>query len=57
MLNQIQKQRVAILFSEFYRSKDQKYYKNRIKESVFVCILSCIFYGVSRAIADLQFNV
>ena len=43
-----------MLFSEFYRSKDQKYYKNWIKETVFVCILGFIFYGASRKKTDLQ---
>ena len=43
-----------MLFFEFYRSKDQKYYKNWTKETVFVYILGFIFYGVSRAKTDLH---
>ena len=43
-----------MLFSEFQRSKDQKYYKNWKKETVFVCILVFIFDGVSRAKADMH---
>ena len=43
-----------MLFSEFQRSKDQKYYKNYTKESVFVYILRFIFYGVSGAKTNLQ---
>ena len=35
-------------------SKDQKYYKSLIKETVFVYILDFIFHGVSRAKADLS---
>ena len=34
---------VAMLFSQFSRSKDQKYYKNWINETVFVYILCFIF--------------
>ena len=34
--------------------KDQKYYKNYTKESVFVYILRFIFYGVSGAKTNLQ---
>ena len=40
-----------MLFSEFQRSKDQKYYKNGIKD---VYILGFIFYGVSHAKTDLR---
>ena len=43
-----------MLFSEMQRLKDQKYYKNWIKETVFVYILGFIFYGVSRAKTDLH---
>ena len=43
-----------MLFSEFYRSKDQKYYKHWTKETVFVYILGLIFYDVSRAKTDLH---
>ena len=32
-----------MLFSEFLRSKDQKYYKNWTKETVFVYIIGIIF--------------
>ena len=35
-----------MLFSQFYRSKDQRYYINWTKETVFVSILGFIFYGV-----------
>ena len=42
-----------MLFSEFSRSKDQKYYKNWTKEAVFVYILGFIFYGVFRPKTDL----
>ena len=41
-------------FSQFYRSKDQKYDKNLTKDSVFVYILGLISYGVSRARTDLH---
>ena len=43
-----------MLFSQFHRSKDQKYYKNWTKETVFVYILSLIFCGVSCAKTDLH---
>ena len=43
-----------MLFSEMQRLKDQKYYKNWIKETVFVYILGFIFHGVSRAKTDLH---
>ena len=43
-----------MLFSQFYRSKDEKYYKNWTKETVFVNILGFIFCGVSRAKTDLH---
>ena len=43
-----------MLFSEFYRSKDQKYYKNRTKEIVFVYSLGFISDSVSRAETDLH---
>ena len=39
-----------MLFSEFQRSKDQTYYKNWKKETVFAYIV----YGVSRAKTDLH---
>ena len=42
-----------MLFSEFYRSKDKKYYKNWIKEIVFVYILGFILLDVSREKTDL----
>ena len=42
-----------MLFSQFQRSKDQKYYKNWTKETVFVYIFGFIFYGVSCAKTDL----
>ena len=41
-------------FSQFYRSKDQKYYKNRTKDTVFVYILGFIFYDASRTQTDLR---
>ena len=43
-----------MLFSQFQRSKDQKYYKNWTKETVLVYIFGFIFYGVSRAKTDLH---
>ena len=43
-----------MLFSQFLGSKDQKYYKNWVKEAVFVYILGFIFYDVSRVITDLH---
>ena len=43
-----------MLFSDFQRSKDQKYYKNWTKETVFVYVLRFIFYGVFRAKTDLH---
>ena len=43
-----------MLFSEFQRSKDQKYYKNWTKETVLVYILGFIFYDVSRVKTDLH---
>ena len=43
-----------MLFSEFLRSKDQKYYENWTKDAVFVYILGFIFYGVSRAKTELH---
>ena len=43
-----------MLFSEFLRSKDQKYYENWTKDAVFVYILGFIFYSVSRAKTDLH---
>ena len=39
---------VTVLFSQFYRFKDQKYFKNWTKETVFVYIFGFIFYGVSH---------
>ena len=41
-------------FSGLQRSKDQKYYKNGTKETVFVYNLSFISDDVSRAETDLQ---
>ena len=41
-----------MLFSQFQRSKDQKYYKTWTNENVFVYILGFIFYGVSLPKAD-----
>ena len=38
-----------MLFQQFYRSIDQKYYKNYTKVIVSVYVLGFIFYGVSRA--------
>ena len=43
-----------MLFSQFYRSLDQKYYKNYTNETVFVYILGLIFHGVSPAKTDLH---
>ena len=43
-----------MLFSKFWRSKDQKCYKILTKETVFVCILGFIFHGVSHAKTDLH---
>ena len=43
-----------MLFSQFYRSKVQKYYKNWTKETVFVYIIGFTFYGVSHAKTDLH---
>ena len=43
-----------MLFSEFYKSKDQKYYRDWTYETVFVYILGFIFYGVSSAETDLH---
>ena len=43
-----------MLFSGFYRSEDQKYYKNWTKETPFVYIHGFIFYGVSGAKTDLH---
>ena len=43
-----------MLFAQFWRSIDQKYYKNQTKVTVFVYILGFIFYGVSRAKTDLH---
>ena len=43
-----------MLFSEFWRSKDQKYLKDWTKKTVLVYILGFIFYGVSRAKTDLH---
>ena len=45
-----------MLFSKFWRSKDQKCYKNLTKETVFVCILGFIFHGVSHAKTDSHKN-
>ena len=52
--SQVQTRGVTMLYSEFYRSKDKKYYKNWIKENVLVYILGFIFYGVSHAKTDLH---
>ena len=43
-----------MLFSEFLKSKDQKYYKNWACETVFVCFLDFIFYGASHAKTNLH---
>ena len=43
-----------MLFSDFWRSKAQKYYKNWTKDTAFVCILGFIFFGISRSKTDLQ---
>ena len=43
-----------MLFSEFQRLKDKKYYKNLTKETVFVYILGFIFSGASPAKTDLH---
>ena len=43
-----------MLIAEFWRSNDQKYYKNWTKDTVFVYILSFIFYGISRAKTNLH---
>ena len=43
-----------MIFSEFQRSKDKIYNKNCKKETNFVYIPRFIFYGVSRAKADLH---
>ena len=41
-----------MLFSQFHRSKDQKYYKNWTKETVFVYILGFNFYDSTQAKTD-----
>ena len=46
-----------MLFPEFYRSKDQIYYKNLAKETIFVWILGFIFYVASRTKTDLTINI
>ena len=46
-----------MLFPEFYRSKDQIYYKNLTKETIFVWILGFIFYVASRTKTDLTINI
>ena len=43
-----------MLFSQFYRAKNQKYYKNWTKDTGFVYILGLICYGISRAKTDLH---
>ena len=43
-----------MVFSEFWRSKNQKYYKNWTKETVVVYIIDLVFYGVSRPKTDLH---
>ena len=48
------KNKLTMLFSQFLRSRDQKYCKNWAEETVFVYILGFIFYGVSRAKIDLH---
>ena len=40
-----------MLFSEFQRSKDKKYYK---KETVFVSILGFVLFDTTRAKTDLN---
>ena len=39
---------------DFYSLKDQKYYKNWIKETVFVHILGFSYYSVSHAATHLH---
>ena len=46
-----------MLFPKFYRSKDQIYYKNLTKETIFVWILGFIFYVASRTKTDLTINI
>ena len=43
-----------MLFLQFLRSEDQKYYKTGTNEIVFVYSLGYIFYFVSRAKTDLH---
>ena len=43
-----------MLFSKFWRSKDQKYYKNRTKDTAFVYIIGFTFYSISRAKTHLH---
>ena len=43
-----------MLFSQFQKSIDKKFYINYTKVIVFVYILGFIFYGVSRAETDLH---
>ena len=43
-----------MLFSKFWRSKDQKYYKNRTKEAAFVYIIGFTFYSISRVKTHLH---
>ena len=43
-----------MLFSQFYRWKDQKYYENWTNETVFAYILGFLFYGVSGTKTDLH---
>ena len=38
-----------MLFCQFYRSKDQKYYKDWTNKNVFVYILGFLFYGIPHA--------
>ena len=43
-----------MLFSQFQRSQDQKYYRKSTKEIVFVYIFGFIFYDNSHAKTDLH---
>ena len=43
-----------MIFSEFWKSKDQKYYKNWAYETAFVYFLDFIFYGISHAKTNLH---
>ena len=43
-----------MLFSEFYRSKEIKFYKIWTKETVFIYIFVFVFSGVSRTNTNLD---